>query len=96
MSRARSRSPRDKDKNAPNRHITALKTMNGSEIHAHAFVIFDVRTELCVARQQLVLVLRGMQVDLAKRGEVDELRCCYHLINRGLTSSTTLVNEIFA
>ena len=53
-------------------------------------------TELCVARQQLVLVLRGMQVDLAKRGEEDELRCCYHLINRGLTSSTTLVNEIFA
>ena len=42
------------------------------------------------------LVLRGMQVDLAKRGEEDELRCCYHLINRGLTSSTTLVNEIFA
>ena len=42
------------------------------------------------------LVLRGMQVDLAKRGEEDELRCCYHLINRGLTSSTSLVNEIFA
>ena len=37
-----------------------------------------------------------MQVDLAKRGEENELRCCYHLINRDLTSSTTLVNEIFA
>ena len=41
-------------------------------------------------------MLRGIQVDLAKRGEEDELRCCFHLVNRGLASSTTLVNEIFA